>query len=172
MGRGRGAADAAAPGRGSRRGTADPPRWPPFGPRGPPSTRHTGGTGTHRGGPGPPPVPAGGGKGPLSTGRRPTGPAGPGWGWPPPRRSARGATFLWRRPTLGNPTGRGPCPRAPHCSGGTRRWPARRGPTPGPPSTWPRPRARAAATSPTPWRPPAAPRGRPGHPPHRPAHRR
>ena len=45
MGRGRRAADAAAFGRGSHRGPADSPRWPPCGLRGLPSTCHTGATG-------------------------------------------------------------------------------------------------------------------------------
>ena len=118
----------------------------------------------------PPSKPAGGIV--AAAGRRATGPAGPGWGCLPPRRSARGATSPWRCPILGNPTGRGPRPRAPRRSGGTRSWPACRGPTPGPPSTWPRPGGRAGVTSPAPWGPPAAPRGRPGQPPRRPAHRR
>ena len=153
-----GAAHADSPGRGSRRGLADPPRWPPFGPRGPPSTCSTGGTEICQGGPSPPPAPAGGGKVMPFAGTRATGLAGPGQGWPPPRRAASGAMCLRRRSTLGSPIGRGPLARVPRRSVGTRHWRACRGPTPGPPSAWLRPGARAAASSRTPWRLPAVPR--------------
>ena len=56
-----------------------------------------------------------------------------------PRRVVQpgGATSLRRRPTPGSPIGRGPRPRAPRRSAGTRRWRACRCPTPGPPSTPP-----------------------------------